>query len=102
VRDPRVLHDVCITTVWAAGIWAIYAYLGVLAEQVVGGGSSTVTAMLVVYGLAGMLGVTLSGRIIDRVGSKAVLLISTGALALIYFGLAILSNTMQGPAACWP
>jgi predicted MFS family arabinose efflux permease len=102
VRDARVLRDVCVTTIWAAGVWAIYAYLGLFAEQVIGAGSRIITLILVVYGICGMIGVTLGGRAIDLFGSKKVLLFSTGALALVYLGLTVLAGRMHGPAALWP
>ncbi|VWD64056.1 major facilitator superfamily protein [Burkholderia lata] len=86
-RQPAVLVTLLITTLWAAGIWTIYPYLAPFLTGRPGFSDAEVGAVLLLYGVFAGIGVFISGRAIDRLGSGKVLIVCLVAMMLSYVSL---------------
>ncbi|WDD90205.1 MFS transporter (plasmid) [Burkholderia sp. FERM BP-3421] len=88
-RQPAVLITLLITTLWAAGIWTIYPYLAPFLTGRPGFSVGQVGAVLLLYGVFAGIGVFISGRAIDRLGSRKVLIVCLAAMMLAYESLSL-------------
>ncbi|KWD48147.1 MFS transporter [Burkholderia ubonensis] len=86
-RQPAVLVTLLITTLWAAGIWTIYPYLAPFLTGRPGFSGAQVGAVLLLYGVFAGIGVFISGRAIDRLGSGKVLIVCLVVMMLSYESL---------------
>ncbi|WP_377267884.1 MFS transporter [Peterkaempfera sp. SMS 1(5)a] len=76
-----------VTVLVVAGVFALYTYVTVFLTRVAGLSSHTVSAVLLLSGLAGLAGTGLAGALSDRRPRAAM----TGAVALLTAALAILA-----------
>lgn len=83
-RRPDVLVTLLITTLWATGIWTIYPYLAPFLTGSPGFSAGEVGAVLLLYGVFAGIGVFVSGRAIDRFGSRTVLIVCLVSMMLAY------------------
>ncbi len=88
-RQPAVLLTLLTTMLWAIGIWTIYPYLAPFLAHSAGIEGGQVGAVLLLYGICAGLGVFISGRAIDRIGSRQVLIASLLVLGLAYVSLTL-------------
>jgi DHA1 family chloramphenicol resistance protein-like MFS transporter len=63
---PRLWVAYTTTGLTVAAVFAIFAYLGALLEQDTGISPGQVPAVLCVYGLGALIGLTVGGRLADR------------------------------------
>lgn len=89
VRQPMVLWTLATTTLWTTGSWSIYPYLAPYLAQGAGIDGAEVSGVYLLYGVSAALGVFISGRMIDRLGSGAVLTTSLLIMASAYVGLSL-------------
>lgn len=101
-RQPKVLYTLLTTTLWATGIWTIYPYLSPLLAQSAGIEGSQVGAVLFLYGVFAGIGVLVSGRAVDKIGSRGVLVGSLLVLGLAYLSLTISARFMSASSATIP
>lgn len=101
-RQPKVLFTLLITALWGTGIWTIYPYLATFLAQSAAIEGSQVSAVLLLYGICAGIGVFISGRAIDRLGSRSVLIASLLVLALTYESLTISARFLGVPDARFP
>ena len=78
--DARI--GLTLATTWLAmsGIFLIYTYFAVVFDRAVGGDARLLGALLVVWGLAGTASNLFAGRLIDRIGSRNLLVAMLAAL----------------------
>jgi predicted MFS family arabinose efflux permease len=88
-RDPAVLMTLLTTMLWAVGIWTIYPYLAPFLAHSAGIEGGQVGAVLLLYGVCAWLGVFVSGRAIDRIGSRQVLIASLVVMGVSYVSLTV-------------
>jgi len=82
ILDLR-LHWVFAATIFIfIGFYGVYSFLGVMATQELGLGAGAVGLFVSVYGGGFLIG-TLNTSLIDRIGPRRALILSTGGLALI-------------------
>ena len=86
-RQPALLVTLLVTTLWAAGIWTIYPYLAPFLTGHPGFGGEQVGAVLLLYGVFAGIGVFISGRTIDRLGSGKVLVVCLIVMTLSFASL---------------
>jgi predicted MFS family arabinose efflux permease len=55
------------------GVLTVYTYFAVVFDRAIGGNPTVLGAVLVIWGLSGVLSNIIVGRLIDRVGSRGVL-----------------------------
>ncbi len=102
-NGPAMLA-ILFTATFLGSIYVLYTYLAPLLEQIMGYGRNGVTAILLVFGAGAVLGNVAGGRMADRLGPVATLLILSGGQALIMPLFALLPTgdaALVGLVALW-
>jgi predicted MFS family arabinose efflux permease len=102
VRDPRVARTLLVTTIWAAGSYAVYTYVAPLLYSATPLRGSRIGVALFTWGLAAGVGLFVSGHATDRLGSGVVLRASLTTLILALAGLAVVANVVRPAQALVP
>jgi predicted MFS family arabinose efflux permease len=92
LRRPRVAALATVTTLTMTGTFVVFAYVAPLVGLIAGGGTATVAAALLVFGVFAVLGNALGGAATDRVGSRRTLVAGLGAFALSLAALWVFAN----------
>jgi predicted MFS family arabinose efflux permease len=74
LADTRVGLTLATTLLAMSGIFIPYTYFAVVFDRAIGSDPAMIGALLVMWGLAGTLSNLLAGRLIDRVGSRKVVI----------------------------
>jgi predicted MFS family arabinose efflux permease len=74
LHDSRVVLTLLTTLLGQTGNFIIYTYFAVVFDRVIGGSTTFLAILLVMWGSAGTAMNLLAGRYIDRIGSRKVLL----------------------------
>ncbi len=97
-RRPAVLLALLSTMLWATGAFTVYTYLASFLARAAGIAGSSVSAVLFMWGVAAVIGLSLGGRLNDRFGHLPVIVTSLSLLALAFLGLST-SAVLLPPAA---
>jgi predicted MFS family arabinose efflux permease len=97
-RQPAVLLALLSTMLWATGAYAVYTYLASFLARAAGIAGSSVSAVLVMWGVAAVIGLRFGGRLNDRFGHLPVIVTSLSLLALAFLSLST-SAVLLPPAA---
>ena len=73
LADTRVGLALATTFLFFAGGFTIYTYFAVVFARTIGGSPETFSELLVLWGTAGTVSNLLAGRVIDKIGTRAVL-----------------------------
>jgi DHA1 family inner membrane transport protein len=65
LRRPQVVLTLLVGVVGFGGMFAVYSYIAPLATEVAGISRAAIPAVLLVYGIGGVLGTALGGRLAD-------------------------------------
>uniref|UniRef100_UPI0025B9FC2C MFS transporter n=1 Tax=Herbiconiux sp. TaxID=1871186 RepID=UPI0025B9FC2C len=76
LADPRILLTLAATLLLVCGFNVVYIYSSAVTQAATGGSGGLLAVLLLTFGLAGVLGTILSGRLTDRFGNRRV----TGAV----------------------
>lgn len=96
-RRPRVAALAAVTTLTMTGTFVVFAYIAPLVGLFAGGGSGTVAAALLLFGVFSVLGNFLGGAATDRVGPKRTLVWGLSAFALSLSALWGLAGLQPSP-----
>jgi len=88
LKKPRLLLVYAITTLGYGGSFIAFTYLAPILQQVSGFAASTVSLVMLVYGVSVAAGNIWGGKLADRLGSVRALQIVFALLALVLFVLA--------------
>jgi DHA1 family inner membrane transport protein len=82
LRRPQVLLTLLVGTVGFGGMFALYSYVAPLATEVAGLSRGSVPWLLLAYGIGGVIGTTLGGRLADWAVFRSVVgaLMATGVV----------------------
>ena len=110
LRRPQVVLTLLVATVGFGGMFAMYSYIAPIVTDVAGRPAGFVPVVLLAFGLGGVLGTTLGGRLADRalfrslVGATvsvgvllAVMVVAAGnavSLTVTVFAIAAAASTM--------
>ncbi len=75
LTDSRIFLTLSTTMLSMAGFFTVYTYFSVVFDRAIGGNPVVLTALLVAWGVAGTIGNLTTGRLVDRVGARKVLMI---------------------------
>ncbi|WP_118134155.1 MFS transporter [Oceanicella sp. SM1341] len=103
LRHPVVALGMAATALFFMGQFTLFTYLRPFLETVTGLDVSTLTAMLLMLGVAGFLGTALIGRPLAR-GLYRTLVLLPALLAAVGLGFLALGHDMAGTGAlmaCW-
>jgi predicted MFS family arabinose efflux permease len=73
VRDARVALALLTNVLANGGFLMVYTYAGLVLDRVTGGDEKVLAAVLLSWGVAATVGNLLSGRLVDRFGSRGVM-----------------------------
>lgn len=82
LADVRVGLTLATTFLGLTGIFTVYTYFAVAFDRAIGGNAMVLGALLVLWGAAGTFANLASGRLIDRIGSRKVILAMLTVLAI--------------------
>jgi len=88
LKKPRLLLVYAITTLGYGGSFIAFTYLAPILQQVAGFAASTVSLVMLVYGVSVAAGNIWGGKLADRLGPVRALQIVFALLALVLFVLA--------------
>jgi predicted MFS family arabinose efflux permease len=74
LADARIFLTLATTLLSMSGIFTVYTYFSVVFDRAIGGNPLVFGALLVVFGVSGTIGNLTTGRFVDRLGSRKVLL----------------------------
>lgn len=101
-RQPKVLLMLLVTTLWATGIWTIYPYLSPFLTHSTGISDTRVGVVLFLYGICALIGVSIGGICIDKLGSRKVMIGGVLVLSFTYMSLAVFSKYLSPSVALFP
>ncbi|QAU50065.1 MFS transporter [Bradyrhizobium guangzhouense] len=82
LADARVGLTLATTFLGLTGIFTVYTYFAVAFDRAIGGNAVMLGALLVLWGAAGTFANLASGRLIDRIGARKVILTMLTVLAI--------------------
>jgi MFS transporter, DHA1 family, inner membrane transport protein len=74
LADARVGLTLATTLLFFSGAFTIYTYFAVVFDRAIAGNPALLGGLLVVWGAAGTVSNLMAGRVIDRIGSRKVLI----------------------------
>ena len=88
LRDTRVVLTLMTTLLSMGGFFTVYTYFSVVFDRAIGGSPLVLGALLVAWGVAGTVGNLFTGRLVDRLGSRKVLVtvLTLAAIDMVSFG----------------
>jgi MFS transporter, DHA1 family, inner membrane transport protein len=87
----RLLMTLMVTLLWAAGSFTFFTYFAVVLHRTAGVGGLGVALYLLLFGLAGIVGVTLAGRAIDAHNGATALGLALAVVAASLLGLTVIA-----------
>lgn len=85
LADARIGLTLLTTVLAQMGTFIIYSYFSVVFDRAIGHYTAVMGALLVLWGLAGTCSNLLTGRVIDKVGSRKVVIVALTAVATVLF-----------------
>ncbi|AJK50612.1 MFS transporter [Burkholderia plantarii] len=82
LADARIGLTLATTLLAMAGLFTMYTYFAVVFDRATGGDTAVLGVLLVIWGVAGTASNLLAGRLIDRIGSRRVLVTMLSLLAI--------------------
>jgi DHA1 family inner membrane transport protein len=83
LADSRVLLTFATTAVNLAAIFTVYTYFSVVFDRAIGNSAIVLGVLLVLWGLGGTVANLAFGRLVDRIGSRSVILSTLVVLAIV-------------------
>ncbi|GAB0106204.1 MFS transporter [Nocardia sp. JMUB6875] len=91
LRDKTIATGLLHAVLLFGGMFTVYTYLAAAMHTATGGSTGRFTALLWVYGLTAVVGSTLGGRLVDRLGSRRIM-----PLTLIGAGIVLALTQVAG------
>ncbi|MFJ8161451.1 MFS transporter [Streptomyces sp. NPDC096136] len=90
LADRRIALILLTTVLAYTGLYTVYSFIGTSLDRATGGNSTTLAALLLIWGLAATAGTLTSGTLVDRYGNRRVI---NTALTLAALDFALLPWT---------
>ncbi|MCU1644494.1 MAG: transporter [Nocardia sp.] len=100
LRDKTIATGVLHTVLLFGGQFVVYTYLGSVLLHATGGSPGRFALLLWIYGLMAVVGSTLSGRFVDRLGSRRILPVAVGGAAVVLAFAPVAGHSLL-TAAIW-
>jgi predicted MFS family arabinose efflux permease len=101
-RQVPLLTGFLATTLWAAGAYAVYAYLAPYLATVTGIDATRVGIAFFAWGVSAVIGLFLGGTLSDRFGPRAVMIPAFAFLTLSFVALTVIGFYLSGKTALAP
>jgi predicted MFS family arabinose efflux permease len=97
LRTGRVVSLLLTTFLVLTGLYVSYTYISAIFDRATGGEGARMALLQSIWGFAGIVGATMSGRLTDRFGATAVIRLML-ALLILDFALLPWTSAHQGSA----
>ncbi|OLR93735.1 MFS transporter [Actinokineospora bangkokensis] len=97
--DRRAQLVLGMTVLACLAAFGVFTFISPVLAATAGVHGATISVLLLVYGLGGALGNSLSGRLTDRFGSRRLLLVVFSAFTLVLATLPVTATTTVGAGA---
>jgi DHA1 family inner membrane transport protein len=94
--NRRIVLTLFATLLAVAGFNIVYIFSSSVTAEATGGSGSLLAGLLLVFGVAGIAGNLLSGRLTDRYGNRRVSLVFFGLQVLVLLALPFLATSLVG------
>jgi predicted MFS family arabinose efflux permease len=98
LRDPRIVFAIAASLLMTLAFNMVYIFSAVITHDATGGDHTRLAILLLAYGVAGVLGNILGGRLADRIGSRRTLQIVLAAQAVAFVSLIPAHGSLVGTA----
>ncbi|GAA0309077.1 MFS transporter [Sphingomonas oligophenolica] len=98
IAAPGALPTLLTTTLWAVAAYTVYTYISPYLTAAAHLTPGMIGLVLMVYGVAALIGVTIGGAGVDRIGSRKVQVIALPVMAAAFTGLTVI-GLLPGPMA---
>ena len=96
LADRRIVVALLATLLGVAGFNTVYIFSSSVTELATGGDSSLLALLLLLFGISGIVGNVLSGRLTDRFGNRRIAALFFGAQVVIMVALPFVATSMLG------
>jgi MFS transporter, DHA1 family, inner membrane transport protein len=94
LADSRILLTVATTLANLSSIFTVYTYFAVAFDRAIGNDAVVLSALLVLWGAGGTIANLAFGRLVDRIGSRSVILSTLAVLATVSFSMPWTSTSL--------
>jgi len=94
--NRRIVLTLLATLLAVAGFNIVYIFSSSVTAEATGGNGSLLAGLLLVFGVAGIAGNLVSGRLTDRYGNRRVSLVFFGLQVLVLLALPFLATSLVG------
>lgn len=98
LRDPRIVFAIAASLLMTLAFNMVYIFSAVITHDATDGDHTRLAILLLAYGVAGVLGNILGGRLADRIGSRRTLQIVLAAQAIAFVSLIPAHGSLVGTA----
>jgi len=98
-RKPIVLLALVSTLLWATGAYAVYTYVAAYVDTVAGADGIPLASMLLVWGIAAVVGIFGGGRLTDKLGPRRTIVLALTLLSFAFFALSAIAKFIPYPHA---
>jgi predicted MFS family arabinose efflux permease len=98
LADPRILLALVSTLLVLCGFNVVYIFSSTVTAQATGGSGSLLAVLLLVFGVAGILGNLVAGPLTDRCGSRIAALVFLGSQVVLLAILPAFATSFVGTA----
>ncbi len=99
LANPRILSVIATQVFVVAGFNLVYIFSSVVTREATGGDGTLLAMLLMVYGVAGIAGNLVFGRLTDRIGSRLAASLLLGSHALVLLVMPFVEASFIGIAA---
>ena len=94
LKRPEIVLTIIISGLFLGGQYIAYTYLATFLKEITGLEAISVSFMLLIYGISGMIGNILGGYATDRFGSTHTLLFGIGVNAFALLSLSMIGGSL--------
>ena len=98
LRDPRIVFAIAASLLMTLAFNMVYIFSAVITHEATGGDHKRLAILLLAYGVAGVVGNMLGGRLADRIGSRRTLQIVLAAQAIAFVSLIFAHGSLVATA----
>jgi predicted MFS family arabinose efflux permease len=98
-REPAVLSALLTTTLWGMGAYSVYTYIAPYLARVTGLEGTRIGIIVFLFGASALAGLLSGGVVIDRIGSRRVIVGALGVMAVAILSLSFSAWYLAPPAA---
>ena len=100
--QPIILLTLLVTTLWAMGSYAIYTYLALFVAKATHVHGAQIGFILFMWGVAAAIGLAISGRAVDKFGTRTVVVPALAILAATFVSLSLSAYFLSQSLAIIP